>query len=152
MTTFHPYHLTQTDIADEDVRTFLSNQLKQFNNVRSPHHLHVRTHPPRPFDLVLRDEAGVVVAGLVASTYWSWLDIEDLWVHEVLRGQGMGQALLTLAEAEARRRGCRYAMLTTFSFQARGFYEKLGYTVVGALPEYPPGETYYWLRKVLDEQ
>ncbi|MCB0062507.1 MAG: GNAT family N-acetyltransferase, partial [Caldilineaceae bacterium] len=149
MTTFHPYHLTQTDVADDADRAFLSQQIKQFNNVHSPHHLHVRTHPPRPLDLLLRNDAGEIVAGLAANTYWSWLDIEDLWVHEALRGQGFGQQLLALAEAEAQMRNCRYAMLTTFSFQARAFYEKWGYTVVGALADYPPGETYYWLRKVL---
>jgi RimJ/RimL family protein N-acetyltransferase len=63
------------------------------------------------------------------------------------RGQGYGRRLLALAEQAAQERGCRYAQLTTYSFQARGFYEKAGYRVVGALTDYPPGETYYWLRK-----
>ena len=29
-------------------------------------------------------------------------------------------------------------MLTTYSFQARGFYEKEGYRVVGEMAGYPP--------------
>jgi hypothetical protein len=40
-------------------------------------------------------------------------------------------------------------MLTTYSFQARGFYEKEGYSVVGEMAGYPPGATYFWMRKDL---
>ena len=59
--------------------------------------------------------------------------------------------LLRMAEAEARTRGCSHVMLTTYSFQARGFYEKEGYRVVGEMAGYPPGATYYWMRKDLRE-
>ena len=48
-----------------------------------------------------------------------------------------------------RTRGCSQVMLTTYSFQARGFYEKEGYRVVGEMADYPPGATYYWMRKDL---
>ncbi len=50
---------------------------------------------------------------------------------------------------EAARRGCRYAWLDAFSFQARGFYEKLGYTVLGTLEDSPPGHSRYFLKKNL---
>ena len=147
MNSFTPYHLTQSDLASEADRAFLSTQLKAFNNQISPHHLHVRTHPPQPLDLFLRTESREIVAGLVADTYWHWLVIEDFWLHAELRGRGYGRQLLALAEATAQVRGCHRAQLTTYSFQARGFYEKAGYQVVGALVDYPPGATYFWLRK-----
>ncbi|HEY0601262.1 MAG TPA: GNAT family N-acetyltransferase [Herpetosiphonaceae bacterium] len=147
MVSFDPYHLTHTDVAVDADRAFLTTQLKQFNNQRSPQHLYIRTHPPQPLDLFLRDDAGQIVGGLVAETYWTWLSIEDLWLREDLRAHGFGRKLLDLAERAARERGCAHAHLTTFSFQARGFYEKAGYQVVGQLTDYPPGETYFWLRK-----
>jgi hypothetical protein len=37
----------------------------------------------------------------------------------------------------------------TFSFQSPGFSQKLGYRVFGELPDYPPGETRYFLSKSL---
>jgi ribosomal protein S18 acetylase RimI-like enzyme len=67
------------------------------------------------------------------------LDIDNLWLHEYFRRQGLGSRLLATAEKEARQRGCRRAMLKTFSFQARTFYEKNGYRVTGRLDDYPPG-------------
>jgi hypothetical protein len=40
-------------------------------------------------------------------------------------------------------------MLTTFEFQARTFYEIHGYTIAGRMEDYPPGSSYYWMRKEL---
>ncbi|MDP9315272.1 MAG: GNAT family N-acetyltransferase [Chloroflexota bacterium] len=126
--------------------------MKQFNNSVSPHHLHVRTHPPEPLDLFLRDEHQTIVGGLTASTYWVWLDIDNLWLHENLRHHGYGGQLLQRAEQVAIQRGCHHARLSTFSFQARGFYEKFGYYVIGQLTDYPPGESYFWLRKDFNQE
>jgi ribosomal protein S18 acetylase RimI-like enzyme len=75
--------------------------------------------------------------------------VEDLWLCNSLRGQGIGRRLVSMAEAEARSRGCSRVWLRTFGFQARGFYEKLGYGVVGVLEDYPPGNELYWMRKDL---
>jgi ribosomal protein S18 acetylase RimI-like enzyme len=152
MASFGPYHLTQTNVAVDADRAFLTAQLRQFNNQRSPQHLHIRTHLPQPLDFFLRDDTGLIVGGLTAATYWSWLAIDHLWLREDLRSAGYGRQLLALAERSAQARGCAYAYLTTFSFQARGFYEKAGYHVVGQLTDYPPGETYFWLRKDFQEQ
>jgi hypothetical protein len=52
---------------------------------------------------------------------------------------------------EAIRRGCRGAYLDTFSYQARPFYEKLGYAVFGTLDDYPPGHQRFFMRKRLGE-
>jgi hypothetical protein len=37
--------------------------------------------------------------------------------------------------------------LDSFSFQAPGFYKKLGYSVFGTLPDFPKGETRYFFSK-----
>ena len=65
--------------------------------------------------------------------------MEYLWLGGSLRGQGIGRQLVLMSESEAKNRGCSRAWLRTFGFQARGFYEKLGYRVVGVLEEVEVG-------------
>jgi hypothetical protein len=52
------------------------------------------------------------------------------------------------AEGRAVERGCHSAWVDTFSFQAPGFYPKLGYEVFGEL-DYPPGHKRIFLQKRL---
>lgn len=139
--------ITVSDTADDKIVTLIHEQIKSFNNKQSPHHLRARTDGPQPLLVVIRDERGRIVGGLTASTYWDWLDVDDLWVAEHLRGRSLGRQLLRMAEQAARERGCVRVMLSTFSFQARGFYEKEGYRVVGVLEDYPPGQALYQMRK-----
>lgn len=98
-------------------------------------------------EVFLVDEAGILHGGLLGYTQWGWLHVQVLWVANDQRKQGYGSRLLTAAEAEAARRGCRQGRLATYSFQARGFYERHGYQVWGTLDDYPPGYTAYALRK-----
>jgi ribosomal protein S18 acetylase RimI-like enzyme len=54
------------------------------------------------------------------------------------------------AEAEARRRGLTGIWLDTWTFQAPGFYRKLGFAEVGRIPNYPPGHDRIFFMKRLD--
>jgi len=98
---------------------------------------------------LLHPETGEVLGGLYGSTGYGYLHLDMLYVPESLRGTGLGRRLMRQAEAEAIRRGCHGAYLDTFDFQARGFYEKLGYTVFGTLEETPPGHRRFFLSKPL---
>jgi ribosomal protein S18 acetylase RimI-like enzyme len=135
--------------ADAEARDFIRQQLRAFNDTHSEHHRAIRSAEPTPLDILIRSEAGEILGGLISSTYWGWLEVNILWVAEGLRRLGHGRTLLRMAEAEARTRDCSHVMLTTYSFQARGFYEKEGYRVAGEMAGYPPGATYYWMRKDL---
>jgi GNAT superfamily N-acetyltransferase len=102
-----------------------------------------------PVNFVLRGERGDVLGGLLGQLWGGWLQVTYLWVAESLRGQGHGRGLMEAAEAYARSRGAVGATLETHSFQARPFYERLGYEVFGTLDGYPPGHAKFFLRKVL---
>jgi len=78
-----------------------------------------------------------LVAGMHGVTGFGWMFVDNLWVDEPLRRAGWGTRIMDAAEAEAARRGCHSVWLDTFSWQARGFYEKRGYRVVATLPDYP---------------
>nr|WP_243436145.1 GNAT family N-acetyltransferase [Acanthopleuribacter pedis] len=97
---------------------------------------------------MLENAEGTVVGGFYGATYWQWLEIVALWVQPELRGRGYARELVLLGEKEAARRGCRGAFVDTFSFQARGFYEKLDYTVFGVLPNFPAQHERFYLRKI----
>ena len=102
-----------------------------------------------PLASFLKDNRGAVLGGALGNLWGGWLDLSSLWVAEPLRGQGHGTRLLEAAEAEAKRFGCTNVFLTTFSFQAPTFYERLGYEVVADIPDYPTGHTYHVLKKTL---
>lgn len=102
-----------------------------------------------PFALEMRGPDGELLAGLAGQMYYGWLFVELLWVAEEARGQGLGKSLLLRAEREALHRGFHSVWLDTFSFQARGFYQKLGYEVFGTLDDMPAGHSRYFLWKSL---
>ena len=103
----------------------------------------------QPVKFVARDSAGTVVGGILGHTRWRWLYIAKLWVDERARGKGLGTLLMAAAEDLARSRGCTDVSLDTFDYQARPFYEMLGYELFGTLEGYPPGSRQYYLRKRL---
>lgn len=103
---------------------------------------------PRPVALLIPDADGATIGGLWGRTVYDWLFVDYLFVPEALRGSDLGSELLQTAERIARERGCVGAWLTTFTFQARGFYEKHGYSVFGALEQSPRDNVRLFLRKM----
>ncbi len=143
---FAMYALTVTDQPDPAASATIDDALLA----------HIRTHAGEltktPLLVVVRDETGQFIGGLDGATYFGWLYVENLAVAEHQRGQGVGSRLLRAAEAEAMHRGCTHAYLDTFSFQARPFYEKHGYTLAGTLEEFPAGHSRFFLQKRLGSQ
>lgn len=99
--------------------------------------------------VLLRDDDGATLGGLWGESFSDWLFIELLYVPESLRGQEIGSELMAQAETHARAQGLTGIWLDTYSFQARPFYEKLGYVVVGEITDMPPGGARYFLSKRL---
>ena len=79
------------------------------------------------FSCVIRDGSRIVAGGRGIVNMGA-LEIRGIWLDPGLRGLGVGARLLAAIEDEARARGARRAMLFTFSWQAEGFYRRMGYT------------------------
>ena len=132
----------ESDTADADVQALI-RELVRFNDSRA------ETEQWYRLVLLLRDGEAALQGGLLGYTHWNWLFISHLWVADSQRGRGYGRALVARAEEVALHRGCGHAHLDTFDFQARAFYERLGYMVFGQLADYPSGHTRYFLQKEL---
>lgn len=65
-------------------------------------------------------------------------EVQKLMVRTAHRGRGTGAALMRRIEAEATGRGRRLLFLDTSlgAGGARRFYENLGYTCAGSIPDY----------------
>ncbi|USK57718.1 GNAT family N-acetyltransferase (plasmid) [Cytobacillus solani] len=135
---------------NEKFSTFLHENIRQFNNERSIHHKEARKKEAvQPINIIVSDDKENWIGGLNADVYWNWLEINDFWFSEKYRGKGLGGLLLDKAEKIAKEKGAKNALLTTFEFQARSFYEIKGYQVVGEIKDYPPGSSYYTMVKPL---
>jgi GNAT superfamily N-acetyltransferase len=96
-----------------------------------------------------RGTDGTIVGGCLAERYWGWLRLDVIWVSDEYRGQGIGRELLMHVEGEAKRAGCTGAHLATFDFEAKPFYESMGYTVFGVLDDFPPPHKRYYMKRAL---
>jgi len=108
--------------SDPDLDVRLSAELTAFNVTA--------TGQDNQQSLSIRalDHVGEMAGGLSGWTWAQSAGIELLWVRDDQRGGGLGRELMTAAEREARRRGCIQVLVRSFSFQAPGFYRRLGYT------------------------
>jgi GNAT superfamily N-acetyltransferase len=135
------YSIELTATPAEEDSAFIKNKLFQFNLQHSEADSHKLLH------IFIRNESGELIGGLLSETYWKWLHISILWVHEDYRHEGLGKQLMAQAEAEAIRRGCQHADVDTMDFQAPGFYQRLGYSVWGVLEDLPPGHQRIFYKK-----
>ena len=137
--------LTLLDRSDPAAAQAIHSLLLTFNNETSGY-----AFDGRAVVITVADPASNrILGGLWGSTAYGYLHVDMLVLPESLRRQGIGTDLMRKAEAEALRRGCHGSYLETFDFQARGFYEKLGYTLFGQLENTPPGHTRYFMKRSL---
>lgn len=76
------------------------------------------------------EKDGDIIAGIVAGSTFSTLEVDYLFVSEAYRDRGLGSLLLRTAEDRARAAGITHVLLNTYSFQAPGFYPKMGYRLL----------------------
>ncbi|NMP17476.1 GNAT family N-acetyltransferase [Thalassotalea sp. Y01] len=101
------------------------------------------------FAVFAKDSDGQIIGGIRANAFWNYCIIELLWLSDQARGQGVGSKLMNQAHLFAKQQGFAYVRTETVDFQAKPFYEKLGYQVYGELVDCPMGHTTYCLLKKL---
>ena len=104
-----------TDVPNEHDDAFVASQLRAYNAAFTVGDFKL-------LRVFARDADGSIIGGLLADTYWQYLEVHVLWVSEAHRNAGHATRLLNAAESETRQRGCKHAFLDTFSFQSLGFF------------------------------
>ena len=94
-------------------------------------------------------ESDRVVAGLYGEMFWGKMHIRLLWVHPDRRQRGLGRRMMAWAEQRSRELGCYSVTVETMSFQAPGFYAKLGYRQIGLSQGYERNACRHFFEKDL---
>ncbi len=114
----------------------------------SEYALQQRGHKPiEPFGFFIRDDDDQVLGGCNGNIGYGWVYVDQLWVHESLRGKGYGAKLMQEAEKLAKEKGCISAAVNTMDWEALDFYKKLGYCVEFERHGLAKNSIYYFLRK-----
>lgn len=129
----HTYSIESTEFATLD--TFLAERIEESNldvtgitNVEE-------------IALQIKDSGGQIIAGLSGYTWGGACVIRHLWIVAAHRKLGLGRRLMAAAETRAQERGCSQIVLSSHSFQAPQFYEKLGFARTGEIAGYPRGHS-----------
>ncbi|MFF2319732.1 GNAT family N-acetyltransferase [Agrobacterium sp. NPDC058088] len=130
-----------SDVADAEVEKAIREPLVAYNIAR------FGESDKRELTITIRDEDNTVTGGLVGHTARGWLYVQLLFVPETMRGQGTASKLLSMAEDEARKRGCVGAYIDTMNPDALRTYERYGFTKIGALGPLSSGQSITWLEK-----
>lgn len=88
-----------------------------------------------------------LIGGAIGFVKYNWYFLDLLYVDENYRGQDVGTNLIRNIETFAKKEKLIGIRMETWDFQARGFYEKNGYTVYGEIKNCPPGTVEYFLKK-----
>ena len=116
------------DDSDDGVFKALIDGMRVFNKKAIPDLY------SRKITVAVRDSAGVVRGGTIGRIAGDSMYVEVVWNDAETRSKGIGRRMMTMLEDEARKSGARESWLYTMSFQAKPFYEKLGYTQFAELP------------------
>ncbi|MFJ4875447.1 GNAT family N-acetyltransferase [Streptomyces sp. NPDC088745] len=127
---------------DHDLADRLDAELTAFNSEASG-------APVEELSVRVTDASDELIGGLTGFTWGGLGFVHLLWVRDSARREGWGARLMRAAEEEMRRRGCDRAGVSTYTFQAPGFYRRLGYEETARLPGVPGGhEDVYFFKEL----
>ena len=137
-------HIEISDQPNPDAERILGGGLAAFNEAITGY------NDRRLLTVLIKDpETQQILGGITGKTTLGMAFLDLFHLPDSLRGTGLGSQLLQTFEDEARRRGCRNAVLYTLSFQAPGFYEKHGWVRFGEIACEPEGSSRVFLSKAL---
>ena len=140
---------------DEKEYNELRYKLRAFNRAKCSW-----LHDNSPIDITQQtrksflayNEQDRLVGGLFGHLEFNWLCLDQLYVNEEYRKNNVGTTLMVKAEQFAAKHKLTGIKFETWDFQAKAFYQKLGYVIYAVLNDCPPGTTTYFLLKKCSEE
>jgi ribosomal protein S18 acetylase RimI-like enzyme len=121
--------------------------------------LHLRLHTEAavgmpvthlPFGLLAYAD-NQLAGSIVGKIFFHWLHIDLIWVDDKHQRKGIGSNLMALAMEKAREMKLKGIEVWTQSWQAPGFYRKLGYEEFAVIDDFTPGRKRHAFRLHLEK-
>src|ERR1700676_2745450 len=106
-------------------------------------------HLGKLFASFLRDADNAVIGGVSGWTWGKTCLIGPICPSTIAKARTRKTRLVEAVEAEAINRGCGQIVVRTHDFQAPQSYSKLGFAVIGRIPDYPVGHQEITMIKLL---
>ena len=101
------------------------------------------------FAFICRDKEQNILGLVAGRSAYEALHIRYMIVSRGMRKKGLGTALMKQALEKGKSLGCRFVHLETMSFQALGFYKKLGFDLDFTRAGYQGGISLHYLSRSL---
>lgn len=101
------------------------------------------------FAFFIYDNSNQIIGGLKAVHFYKSIHVDLLWVHPLYRNSNYGTTLMSKVEEYAKTKQCSFITICTMDFEAKDFYQKLGYVIEFERNNYEKNSTLYYLKKNL---
>lgn len=129
-----------------NINAFLEDRIYEFNAAATGF------FDAEQYAAAIRGTNGRIIAAVSGFTWGRCCQIDQLWVDQSARQQGLGSRLVQAVEEHAVAKGCVQVILSSHTFQAPGFYCRLGYAEQARITGYPTGHSDIHFRKLLPDE
>ena len=148
-TLHNDYQFKLEESWSEPTRSTMENKLKSYNEQKSG------MQPDNHYTIFITSDSDEIIAGAVGRirsyNNENICELDDLWVNKKYRQQSFGTKIINELTKYAKGKKCMLIELGTGQWQAKGFYEKSGFTAIAIIPNQENCKNIEWyiMRKVL---
>ena len=137
------------ELISEEKEALSQFKAQEYPSVDKEHYGEIPDFTFHEFTLVIKDEEKIV--GYIDATVCLGVGyVKSLLIGSDYRGKGLGKELMDAAEEKVKNLGAHKIWLETGSnWQAKAFYEKLGYSMRTILPNDVNGQEAVLMDKML---
>lgn len=138
---------------DEKLKNEIDVELTNFNRrkcewLKVNSDIVVDEYQAKEFNFMIYDD-NKLVGGAIGFVKYDWYFLDMLYIDEEYRKRKIGTSLINELENFAQKKKLVGIRTDTWDFQAKGFYEKMGFTLFGELKDCPLGTINYFFEKKL---